>query len=58
MKRGQVKKGDLVKMSHASDVVFQVLDIEGFMVQIREAGTEYRPQWVDVCYVQSKVERS
>ena len=54
MKLGTLTEGDLVVMNDLPDAtLFVVLDVDRFNVLIQEAGTDYRSEWQDICYLET-----
>ena len=50
--KSMIKVGDRVALSSGEDAVWwDVLEVEGFQLTIRETGTENRPQYTDTCFV-------
>ena len=48
MRDKQVNVGDIVVLNNLADATpFEVLAVDGFVVTVREAGTEYKPQFID-----------
>lgn len=48
----KVKTGDIIIMNGLSDATqWEVLEIKEFLVKIRERGTDYRPQIIDVSMI-------
>lgn len=48
MANREAKIGDVVAFNNMADAVwFDVIEIEGFQMTVREHGTDYRPQVID-----------
>lgn len=53
MKLGTLTEGDLVVVNDLPDAtLYVVLDVDGHYVQIREAGSNYKPEWQDISILQ------
>lgn len=53
MKLGTLNEGDLVVVNDLPDAtLYVVLEVDRFNVQVREAGTDYRPEWQDISIFQ------
>jgi hypothetical protein len=53
----QIKKGDIVVLNNLPDAAhFEVIEVDGFVVEIREAGTSYISQFTDVSLIYKVVE--
>jgi hypothetical protein len=52
----KVRKGDVVVFNGLKDATkFEVLDAKGFEVCVKQAGTDYCPQYVDLDQIHSIV---
>jgi hypothetical protein len=49
------KPGDLVAFNMLPDATwFEVLSVDGFTLTVREAGTDYSPQQIDLSLIKQK----
>jgi len=56
MKIKDIKVGDLIKVSEMPNAtIYEVENVEGFILQIKEYNTDYRSQFIDVSLVTRKV---
>jgi hypothetical protein len=52
MKNRKPKVGDVVAFNDFSDPVWwEILEIKGFVMTIKEQNTNYAPQKIDTCYI-------
>ena len=47
-----VKVGDIVVMNSLKDATkWEVLEVKQFLAKIRECGTDYKPQFIDISMI-------
>lgn len=56
MKIKNIKVGDLIKVSEIPNAtIYEVEEVDGFYLQIKEYKTDYKSQFIDVSQVTRKV---